>query len=55
MEDFYETRIDGVDGEIVGLFGVFDGNTLVNRLLKTRNLFIYFKIQFNDSSECAFF
>ncbi|CAL5423342.1 unnamed protein product [Camellia sinensis] len=24
MEDFYETRIDGVDGEIVGLFGVFD-------------------------------
>ncbi|KAH0461680.1 hypothetical protein IEQ34_009255 [Dendrobium chrysotoxum] len=26
MEDFYETRIDGVDGEIVGLFGVFDGH-----------------------------
>lgn len=25
MEDFYDTRIDGVDGEIVGLFGVFDG------------------------------
>jgi hypothetical protein len=25
MEDFYETRIDGVDGEVVGLFGVFDG------------------------------
>lgn len=25
MEDFYETRIDGIDGEIVGLFGVFDG------------------------------
>ncbi|KAL4332244.1 hypothetical protein GQ457_07G037250 [Hibiscus cannabinus] len=25
MEDFYETRIDGVNGEIVGLFGVFDG------------------------------
>lgn len=25
MEDFYETRIDGVEGEIVGLFGVFDG------------------------------
>lgn len=25
MEDFYETRIDGVHGEIVGLFGVFDG------------------------------
>ncbi|GAY44409.1 hypothetical protein CUMW_081950 [Citrus unshiu] len=24
MEDFYETRIDGVEGEIVGLFGVFD-------------------------------
>ncbi|XP_028058755.1 probable protein phosphatase 2C 59 isoform X1 [Camellia sinensis] len=24
MEDFYETRIDGVDGEIVGLFEVFD-------------------------------
>lgn len=26
MEDFYETRIDDVDGEIVGLFGVFDGH-----------------------------
>lgn len=28
MEDFYETRIDGIDGEIVGLFGVFDGEIL---------------------------
>lgn len=28
MEDFYETRIDGVEGEIVGLFGVFDGTCL---------------------------
>lgn len=26
MEDFYETRIDGVDGKLVGLFGVFDGH-----------------------------
>ncbi|XP_019176596.1 PREDICTED: probable protein phosphatase 2C 59 [Ipomoea nil] len=26
MEDFFETRIDGVDGEVVGLFGVFDGH-----------------------------
>ncbi|KAL5578141.1 hypothetical protein UlMin_019840 [Ulmus minor] len=26
MEDFYETRIEGVEGEIVGLFGVFDGH-----------------------------
>uniref|UniRef100_A0A0E0LF46 protein-serine/threonine phosphatase n=1 Tax=Oryza punctata TaxID=4537 RepID=A0A0E0LF46_ORYPU len=26
MEDFYDTRIDGVDGETVGLFGVFDGH-----------------------------
>ncbi|KAK4477761.1 hypothetical protein RD792_017023 [Penstemon davidsonii] len=26
MEDFYETRIDGVDGEVVGLFGVFEGH-----------------------------
>jgi len=25
MEDFYDTRIDGVNGQIVGLFGVFDG------------------------------
>lgn len=25
MEDFYETRIDCVDDQIVGLFGVFDG------------------------------
>lgn len=28
MEDFYDTRIDGVDGEVVGLFGVFDGLSL---------------------------
>lgn len=28
MEDFYDTRIDGVDGEVVGLFGVFDGISL---------------------------
>ena len=27
MEDFHETRVDGVDGETVGLFGVFDGKT----------------------------
>ncbi|KAL7122355.1 hypothetical protein ABFS83_01G037300 [Erythranthe nasuta] len=26
MEDFYETRIDRVDGEVIGLFGVFDGH-----------------------------
>ncbi|XP_073055443.1 probable protein phosphatase 2C 59 isoform X2 [Primulina eburnea] len=26
MEDFYDTRIDGVEGEVVGLFGVFDGH-----------------------------
>ncbi|XP_071691546.1 probable protein phosphatase 2C 59 [Rutidosis leptorrhynchoides] len=26
MEDFYETRIEYVDGEMVGLFGVFDGH-----------------------------
>ncbi|KAK7302957.1 hypothetical protein RJT34_13854 [Clitoria ternatea] len=26
MEDFYETGIDGVDGEIVSFFGVFDGH-----------------------------
>ncbi|KAJ8617055.1 hypothetical protein MRB53_013241 [Persea americana] len=26
MEDFYETRIDAVGGEVVGLFGVFDGH-----------------------------
>ncbi|KAG0470699.1 hypothetical protein HPP92_017399 [Vanilla planifolia] len=26
MEDFYETRVDGIDGEIIGLFGVFDGH-----------------------------
>ncbi|KAK9050317.1 hypothetical protein SSX86_030713 [Deinandra increscens subsp. villosa] len=26
MEDFYEARIDCVDGETIGLFGVFDGH-----------------------------
>ncbi|KAG2575364.1 probable protein phosphatase 2C 45 isoform X4 [Panicum virgatum] len=26
MEDFYETKIDCVDDQIVGLFGVFDGH-----------------------------
>jgi protein phosphatase 1L len=25
MEDFYEAKIDCVDGQIIGLFGVFDG------------------------------
>jgi len=29
MEDFHETRVDGVDGETVGLFGVFDGKALL--------------------------
>lgn len=29
MEDFFEARIDCVDEEIVGLFGVFDGMNLV--------------------------
>jgi len=33
MEDFYETRIDGVEGEIVGLFGVFDGMFIPSCLL----------------------
>jgi protein phosphatase 1L len=26
MEDFYEARIDDVDGEKVGMFGVYDGH-----------------------------
>eukprot|EP00246_Nothoceros_aenigmaticus_P015982 TRINITY_DN6968_c0_g1_i1.p1 TRINITY_DN6968_c0_g1~~TRINITY_DN6968_c0_g1_i1.p1 ORF type:complete len:278 (+),score=50.83 TRINITY_DN6968_c0_g1_i1:469-1302(+) len=26
MEDFYDTRIDKIEGRIVGLFGVFDGH-----------------------------
>jgi len=26
MEDFYETQICEVDGQMVGLFGVFDGH-----------------------------
>jgi hypothetical protein len=25
MEDFYETRIESVDGQLIGLFAVFDG------------------------------
>jgi len=25
MEDFYEARIDDIDGEKVGMFGVYDG------------------------------
>lgn len=29
MEDFHETRVDGVDGETVGLFGVFDGKIIL--------------------------
>lgn len=39
MEDFYETRIDGVEGEIVGLFGVFDG--IVASFSHLRLLFLY--------------
>lgn len=27
MEDFYEIRFEGVGGELIGLFGVFDGHT----------------------------
>lgn len=27
MEDFYETRISEVDGQMVAFFGVFDGRT----------------------------
>lgn len=25
MEDYYDTRLDMVDGELVGMFGVYDG------------------------------
>lgn len=32
MEDFLDTRIDVVDGETVGLFGVFDGKLRILRL-----------------------
>ena len=35
MEDFFETRIDGIDGQIVGLFGVFDGMYVFPSLKKT--------------------
>jgi hypothetical protein len=38
MEDFYETRIDGIDGEIVGLFGVFDGISLMLRVSSCRHI-----------------
>ena len=34
MEDFHETRIDGVDGETVGLFGVFDGKIICGPVQK---------------------
>jgi protein phosphatase 1L len=34
MEDFYETRVDGVDGETVGLFGVFDGKMQYRLVLR---------------------
>ena len=49
MEDFYETRIDGVHGEIVGLFGVFDGLSLSLHLphhdfLKAITLLMHSKI-----------
>lgn len=29
MEDFYETRISEVDGQMVAFFGVFDGTAQV--------------------------
>lgn len=41
MEDFYETRIDGVDGEIVGLFGVFDGEILFCFTPRCLNAFLF--------------
>jgi hypothetical protein len=37
MEDFHETRVDGVDGETVGLFGVFDGKTLFRKQVSHLN------------------
>lgn len=36
MEDFYETRIDAIGGEVVGLFGVFDGKYYDFRSLHVR-------------------
>jgi len=41
MEDFYETRIDGVDGEIVGLFGVYDGEILFCFKCRCLNAFLF--------------
>jgi hypothetical protein len=41
MEDFYETRIDGVEGEIVGLFGVFDGISLFLSLSLSLSLYTH--------------
>lgn len=33
MEDFYETRISEVDGQMVAFFGVFDGMLIFLRLI----------------------
>ena len=32
MEDFFETKISEVDGQMVGFFGVFDGMLIVHDL-----------------------
>ncbi|GMP41455.1 hypothetical protein CsSME_00011548 [Camellia sinensis var. sinensis] len=50
MEDFYETRIDGVDGEIVGLFGVFDGTHLLSLSFQFLNsLFLFLSLSLSLS------
>lgn len=37
MEDFYEARIDEIDGETVGFFGVYDGMSCLEPLRVVNN------------------
>ncbi|KAE8821662.1 RuBisCO large subunit-binding protein subunit beta, chloroplastic [Hordeum vulgare] len=47
MEDFYETRVDDVDGETVGLFGIFDDLSAACHAL----LFIFSLVELEDLVE----
>lgn len=44
MEDYYEIRISEVDGQMVALFGVYDGMSLSYEINNTINFSIILQI-----------
>jgi len=55
MEDFYETRISEVDGQMVAFFGVFDGICLSFSFPSIQIVFfLSFSIHQIKSNSCVF-